>query len=361
MCPSAPRVCSEPGGQKPVLSLSLDRIGGPINGMGDQWDGGPLGWTNDGWTNEKGTNEKGHQWVQTMHWGADWLGDHWDGGPVRWGTNESGGPMRWGTNGMGGGCVLIGGPIGWGTNEMGDQWDGGPVRWRTSEMGDQWCAPKNRPQVHATHIKVRARFLSVAKQGFQPMMHWTYSSFALINTLWPSDAIWRQRSGSTLVQVMACFLMAPSQYLNQCWLIISEVQWHSYCGNFTIHASTINHQNPFGHCISKISFKFPRGQCFKPLILCTALNCTVICLRRITTINRCGPWLGQASKTSHLHDVGQKTSSQYNVTGLKKEPSSLTQRKTPSLQMVEKWWVKHGTKNSFMSSLLCFFFFQFMC
>ena len=26
MCPSAPRVCSEPGGQKPVLSLSLERI-----------------------------------------------------------------------------------------------------------------------------------------------------------------------------------------------------------------------------------------------------------------------------------------------------------------------------------------------
>ena len=26
MCPSAPRLCSEPGGQKPILSLSLDRI-----------------------------------------------------------------------------------------------------------------------------------------------------------------------------------------------------------------------------------------------------------------------------------------------------------------------------------------------
>ena len=26
MCPSAPRVCSEPGGQKPILSLSLDLI-----------------------------------------------------------------------------------------------------------------------------------------------------------------------------------------------------------------------------------------------------------------------------------------------------------------------------------------------
>ena len=31
------------------------------------------------------------------------------------------------------------------------------------------------------------------------------------------------RSGSTLAQVMACCLMAPSHYLNHCWLIISEV------------------------------------------------------------------------------------------------------------------------------------------
>ena len=27
---------------------------------------------------------------------------------------------------------------------------------------------------------------------------------------------------------LACWLTAPSHYLNQCWLIISEVQWHSY-------------------------------------------------------------------------------------------------------------------------------------
>ena len=48
-----------------------------------------------------------------------------------------------------------------------------------------------------------------------------------INSLWPSDVIWWQRSGSTLAQVMASCLTAPSNYLNQCWLIISEVQWHS--------------------------------------------------------------------------------------------------------------------------------------
>ena len=39
---------------------------------------------------------------------------------------------------------------------------------------------------------------------------------------------YNDRSGSTLAQVMACCLTAPSHYLNQCWLIISEVQSHVY-------------------------------------------------------------------------------------------------------------------------------------
>ena len=62
-----------------------------------------------------------------------------------------------------------------------------------------------------------------------------------LNSLWPSDAIWRQRSGSR-------------HYLNQCWLLISEVQWHSYKGSFTSDASTIYHKNLFENYISKISF-----------------------------------------------------------------------------------------------------------
>ena len=53
-----------------------------------------------------------------------------------------------------------------------------------------------------------------------------------VNWLWPCDTIWRQRSGSTLAQVMAWCLMAPSHYLNQCWLIITEVLWHSLNTNF---------------------------------------------------------------------------------------------------------------------------------
>ena len=34
--------------------------------------------------------------------------------------------------------------------------------------------------------------------------------------------IWQHRAGSTLVQVMACCLTAPSHDLNQCWLIIHQ-------------------------------------------------------------------------------------------------------------------------------------------
>ena len=51
--------------------------------------------------------------------------------------------------------------------------------------------------------------------------------------LGPSDAIWRHRSESSLTQVMAWCLTAPSSYLNQCWFISSMVQWHSSEGNFT--------------------------------------------------------------------------------------------------------------------------------
>ena len=44
-----------------------------------------------------------------------------------------------------------------------------------------------------------------------------------INSLWPGDTAWRHGTRSTLAQVMACCLTAPSHYLNQCWLIISKV------------------------------------------------------------------------------------------------------------------------------------------
>ena len=59
-------------------------------------------------------------------------------------------------------------------------------------------------------------------------------------TLLPSNAIPWQPSGSTLALVMACCLMAPSHYLNQCWLNITKVQWYSSDGNFKRDNSAIN-------------------------------------------------------------------------------------------------------------------------
>ena len=80
------------------------------------------------------------------------------------------------------------------------------------------------------------------------------------NSLWPSDAIWQHRTWSTLAQVTACCLTAPSHYLNQCWLIISKVQSHSSGNPFTKYTSAINHWNQFENYLSKFSFKSPRGQ-----------------------------------------------------------------------------------------------------
>ena len=47
--------------------------------------------------------------------------------------------------------------------------------------------------------------------------------------LWPSDVIWRL----TLLQVMASCLTAPCHYMNQYWLIITEIKCFSPEDSFT--------------------------------------------------------------------------------------------------------------------------------
>ena len=56
----------------------------------------------------------------------------------------------------------------------------------------------------------------------------------------PSDTTWWHLAGSGNG---LCCLIAPSHYLNQCCLIISEVQWQSSEANFTRNTSAISHQN----------------------------------------------------------------------------------------------------------------------
>ena len=48
-----------------------------------------------------------------------------------------------------------------------------------------------------------------------------------LNSLWPCNAICWHRSRWILAQEVACCLMEPNHYVNQCWfLVISEVMWH---------------------------------------------------------------------------------------------------------------------------------------
>ena len=57
------------------------------------------------------------------------------------------------------------------------------------------------------------------------MIHVCFTWLQWVNSLWPSDAIWCQKSGSTLFRVMACCQMASRNYLylSLCWLIFNRV------------------------------------------------------------------------------------------------------------------------------------------
>ena len=126
------------------------------------------------------------------------------------------------------------------------------------------------------------------KSSLVKMMTWhQVGDETLLNLRWPcclidglawtGDAIWPHRSGSTLAQVMACCLTAPSHYLNQCWLVISKVQWESPQGNFTREFSVINHYN----YLFKISWKSPRGQWVISYLYAENFNImSCLCVRR---------------------------------------------------------------------------------
>ena len=82
-----------------------------------------------------------------------------------------------------------------------------------------------------------------------PMFLHQKTSRNAFNSLWPSDAIWRHKSGSTLAQEMACCLTAPSHYLNHCWLISSV-------GPYDMHL-IISHEilkNSFKNMNKKVTF-----------------------------------------------------------------------------------------------------------
>ena len=88
----------------------------------------------------------------------------------------------------------------------------------------------------------------------------------LIGAYWCDiDMMWH-RSGSTLAQIMACCLMAPNHYLQQCRLLITKAQGHSSDGSFTRDAPAINNWNKFENYLFKFPFKSPRDQWVKAIM-----------------------------------------------------------------------------------------------
>ena len=116
--------------------------------------------------------------------------------------------------------------------------------------------------------KMQKQFFPKNELGYVVWKCWSFCSCCnvlsvmiyRVNPVWPNNAIWQHRSGSTLAQVMACCLGAPSHYLNQCWLIISEVLWHSPRANFTGNAQAIYPWYKFENYLFKITAAFPRDQ-----------------------------------------------------------------------------------------------------
>ena len=105
-------------------------------------------------------------------------------------------------------------------------WELSNETWNLTQNAPETFLSKRRLQ---TGVHLAQASLCWCRQGSQ------------INSLWPSDAIWRQEFRSTLVQVMSSCLTAPSHYLNQCWLIIKKDQWCSSEGNFAWDVTAISH------------------------------------------------------------------------------------------------------------------------
>ena len=59
---------------------------------------------------------------------------------------------------------------------------------------------------------------------------------------------------------MACCLTAPSHYLNQCWLIINKVMWHSSEDIIIRTFEDTNQWSKIENYIYKMALRSPRGQ-----------------------------------------------------------------------------------------------------
>ena len=81
-------------------------------------------------------------------------------------------------------------------------------------------------------IRTYGEAVPIHPRGVIPYRLLRFEATSVINSLWPSDAIWAYRTGWTSAQVMAW-------RVHKCWLIMSEDLWHSRRGSLTGNAQGI--------------------------------------------------------------------------------------------------------------------------
>ena len=104
-----------------------------------------------------------------------------------------------------------------------------------------WCWNGNKPSLNQStlvfnwmsrnkqsEIWIKRPNFSYKKKHLKCRLHNILFKPQCLYRLWPSGVIWWHKSRSTLAQLMACCLMAPSHYLNQCWPIINEFRGIHY-------------------------------------------------------------------------------------------------------------------------------------
>ena len=128
--------------------------------------------------------------------------------------------------------------------------------------------PKGPINNNPALVQIMAWRRSSDKPLSEPMMvslltHICVTRPQWVNSFWLCDVIWHHRSGSNLDQAMACYLAAPSHYLNQHHLHISGVLRHSAVSNFTASESNIMYEFNEYHTLKRYCHisQGPMGWC----------------------------------------------------------------------------------------------------
>ena len=131
---------------------------------------------------------------------------------------------------------------------------------------------------------------------------------------------------------MACWMTAPSHYLNQFWLIIIGVFWHTPACSFTGNAKYIYHWYEFENDCFKITTACLRGQLVKVYMCQWAATKLVQVLIYCMTAQRHYPWISVVKKQ-------QKYTPKWQVL-----------RPSPNRSICTLWWITSGGRLNIQKS-----------